>query len=195
MRKKPYFNSTSLEILRKRGEAIGVLLSTNAILLLSNVMESLVLNESTIMDFERERHRDSALFMSQSCKTLQSSPSLTNLGFDMSVGEYDDPNDLDMRSTISSATSKLLGKDLSPASTARTLCARSSEVPVRRIVRIDFANVAIRTATMVWKPDSKTTTVVTRGSLCNLRTLAKVPIRRSIDSRTQTGYGKPRDYW
>ena len=33
----------------------------------------------------------------------------------MGVGEYDDPNDLDMRSTISSAsTSKLLGKDLSP---------------------------------------------------------------------------------
>ena len=49
------------------------------------------------MDFERER-RDSALFMSQSCKNLQSSPSLTTLDFDMSVGEYDDPNDLDMRS-------------------------------------------------------------------------------------------------
>ena len=77
-------------------------------------MESLVLNESTIMDFERERHRDSALFMLQSCKTLQSSPSLTTLDFDMSVGVYDDPNDLDMRSTISSATSKLLGKELVP---------------------------------------------------------------------------------
>ena len=53
-------------------------------------------------------------FMLQSCKTLQSSPSLTTLDFDMSVGVYDDPNDLDMRSTISSATSKLLGKELVP---------------------------------------------------------------------------------
>ena len=176
--------SSSIDIL------IGVLLSTNAILLLSKLYFH---STQSTLDFDMSvgEYDDPNDLDMRSNRTY----SPVFLDFDMSVGEYDDPNDLDMRSTISSATSKLLGKDLSPASTARTLCARSSEVPVRRIVRIDFANVAIRTATMVWKPDSKTTTVVTRGSLCNLRTLAKVPIRRSIDSRTQTGYGKPRDYW
>ena len=67
--------SSSIDIL------IGVLLSTNAILLLSK------------------------LYFHSTQSTLD---------FDMSVGEYDDPNDLDMRSTISSATSKLLGKELVP---------------------------------------------------------------------------------
>ncbi|CAJ0961811.1 unnamed protein product, partial [Mesorhabditis belari] len=49
-------------------------------------------------------HRDSGLFTSQSCKTLQSSPSLTTLrDFDMS-NEYDDPCEFDCKSVISTAS-------------------------------------------------------------------------------------------